>query len=139
MATVARHRPPAIGLPYQRTRPPGTIMNQGQVAKSRRGFSDQYYDNIEVHPVLEQPRLIFYSAAQPIIRWGHNRNVRTMMTAGMRLLGRWAYVGIQVGQFRDRQKIAGPQSRPWTYSSPQFQSGPGVSRTVRLSGPTVGR
>lgn len=139
MATVARARPPAVGMPYARMRPAGTIIGGGKTVKSVNGFNYQYYDELQVPTILEQPKLIFYGAAQPFYRPGHQRNVRTRMAAGARFLGRWIYVGYQMAQFRDRGKTAGVQNRPWTYQTPMFQTGPGPSRTVRVTGPTVGR
>ena len=143
MAAPIRIRPPAIGQDgsYFRLRPHETITRNGpRIPRSVRGFGYHYDDIVQINPVLEQPKLIFYSIAQPIIRWGHRRFVRAAtdgglhgQRAGARFFGRWAYVGIQMAQFRDRGKTAGVQSRPWTYRVPPWTSGAPASRTVDLS------
>lgn len=144
MAAPIRLRPPAIGQagyvrgrPHEWTRKGGVLLMPS--ARSRRGFDLHWDDIVQVNPVLEQPKLIFYSLAQPIIRWGHRRFVRAAtdgglhgMRAGPRFLGRWAYVGIQMAQFRDRGKTAGAQGRPFTYRVGPSQVTPGPQRTVDL-------
>lgn len=146
MAAPIRRGPPAIGLPHERNRPRLGVTTEPVQTRatfvpsplSVRGFQYHYDDIIQVNPVLEQPKLIFYSLAQPIIRWGHRRFVRPLSTgaygmrAGPRFFGRWAYVGIQLAQFRDRGKTAGVQGRPFTYSYPPPQGGPGSQRTQSL-------
>jgi len=137
MAAPIRRGPPDIGIPgYVRGRPPGSLNTS---VRSVRGFQYHYDDLLQVNPVLEQPKLIFYSLAQPIIRWGHRRFVRPPwdgglhgQRAGARFFGRWAYVGIQLAQFRDRGKTAGVQGRPFTYSYPPPQGGAGGQRTQSL-------
>lgn len=136
MAAPIRLRPPAVGIVgYQRGRPPATFVPS---PRSILGFQYHYDDIIQVNPVLEQPKLIFYSLAQPLIRWGHRRFVRPLlaaqygMRAGPRFAGRWAAIGIQVAQFRDRGKTAGVQGRPFTYNYPPWMMGPGPDRTVQL-------
>lgn len=155
MAAPIRLRPPAIGAPViygtadapagagrsSGRRPLSTIVGtpRGQSRRSIRGFQYHYDDIVQVNPVLEQPKLIFYSLAQPIIRWGHRRFVRAAtdgglhgMRAGPRFLGRWAYVGVQMAQFRDRGKTAGVMGRPFTYRVPPWTSASPAARTVDL-------
>lgn len=135
MATMRNKRPPAQSLEGLPGRPPATFV---PATRSTRGFTYQWIDTTQVNPVMEQPRLVLNSAAQPFVRWGHRRFVRTHMRASMPLLGRFAYIGTMLNRYLERNKIAGVQSRGVTYSTPAPNKGPGPGRTVRL-GPPVGR
>lgn len=136
MASMRMKRPPPAQMPTPPGQPAGTFVRS---PKSVRGFSYQWIDTEVVQPVHEQPRLVLNSAAQPLVRWGHRRIVRTHMRASMPLQGRWAFVGTLVNRFLQRAKISGVQSRGVTYSYSPWQTGAGAGRTVILRGPTVGR
>jgi hypothetical protein len=136
MATMRNLRPPVRPMPVVVGRPAATFVAS---PKSTRGFTYQWIDYTQVNPVLEQPRLDFTSAAQPFIRWGHRRIVRTHMAATPPFGGRFTFVGLMMNRFLERDKMSGQQSRGFTYAYQPFQPGPGPSRTVRLRAPSVGR
>jgi hypothetical protein len=136
MATMRSKRPPAQSIPIVEGRPPATFVAS---PRSTRGFSYQWIDTTTVPPVLEQPRLILNSAAQPFVRWGHRRYVRTHMRASLPFTGRFAFAGAMMNRFLERNKQAGVQSRGTTYAWTPPPTGPGPSRTVQLRGPSVGR
>jgi hypothetical protein len=88
-------------------------------------FVYRWLDTIQINAAPEQPRLVFNSAAQPIIRWGYRRMVRTLMAAAPRFYGRWFYAGTQVNQFVARGRMTGVTTRQGTtYLAPRFQTGP---------------
>jgi hypothetical protein len=109
----------------------------GNVDTTGRQFQTTWQDRIQVNPAHEQPRLIFYSGAQPFIRWGLMRRfVRTFMAASPRFQGRWAYIGLLERQYTERARMSGniAMRRP-TYVYPRFQTGP---RIVTRLGPRSG-
>ena len=88
-------------------------------------FLYHWIDMLQINPAVEQPRLVFNSGAQPIIRWGYRRFVRTFMAAAPRFYGRWFFAGTQVNQFVARGRMTGVITRQGTtYVSPRFQTGP---------------
>jgi hypothetical protein len=88
-------------------------------------FLYRWIDTVQINPASEQPKLVFNSAAQPIIRWGYRRIVRTLMAAGPRFYGRWFYAGTQINQFVARGRMTGVTTRRGTtYLAPRFQTGP---------------
>lgn len=95
-------------------------------------FQTVWQDRIQINPVTEQPRLIFYSGAQPFIRWGAvRRYVRTFMTASARFQGRWAYVGFIQRNYAERARLSGNISAARrTYILQRPSSGP---RSVNLN------
>ena len=109
----------------------------GADAGSVTGTPFQYVwqDRIQVPPAHEQPRLLFYSGAQPLIRWGLNRRyVRTFMSASPRFQGRWAFVGYIQRHFAERARMTGvPNRYARTYSYRIPSSGPGP-RAIPLQG-----
>jgi hypothetical protein len=150
MATMVR-RPPARFFLYDEPEglsgrvsgaTGGSVVDQAKVYGGAKGgsvahdlpvFAHVTSDFIQLNPAHEQPRLIFNSGAQPIIRWGFRRFVRTFMTAGPRFYGRWFYSGLQMNQFVQRGRVTGIPGRLGTsYYTPRFQSGP---RVVVLGGP----
>jgi hypothetical protein len=94
-----------------------------------------WQDRVDVPPVSEQPKLIFVSGAQPLVRWGLMRRFsRTYMTASPRFQGRWAYVGFIQRHFTDRARMTGVATRQGTtYVVPRVGTGPGT-RAIRLGG-----
>lgn len=96
-------------------------------------FQTVWQDRIQVNPATEQPRLIFYSGAQPFIRWGAvRRYVRTFMAASARFQGRWAYVGFVQRNYTERARLSGNISAARrTYVLQRPSSGP---RSVQLNG-----
>lgn len=98
-------------------------------------FSYVWQDRVQVNPAHEQPKLIFNSGAQPLIRWGLNRRyVMTHMTASPRFRGRWAYVGFILRQYTERPRITGVATRRGTtYILPRVGTGPGP-RGIPLGG-----
>lgn len=107
---------------------------RGQIDKATTPpFQTVWQDRIQVNPVSEQPRLIFYSGAQPFIRWGAvRRYVRTFMTASARFQGRWAYVGFIQRRYTERPRLTGnPSAARATYVLQRPSSGP---RSVMLNG-----
>ena len=136
MASMRMKRPQAASRPVVPGRPPAFFVPS---PKSIRGFTYTWIDQTTVPPVNEPPRLVVNSLAQPFLRWGHRRIVRTHMHASMPFQGRWAFAGKMLGRFVERPKLAGVQSRPWTYGYTPASSAPGASRTAILRGPQVGR
>jgi hypothetical protein len=102
----------------------------GKVNPAFPNFLYRWIDIIQVNPASEQPRLIYNSGAQPIIRWGYRRFVRTFMAASPRNMGRWFYAGTTVNQFVARGRMTGVTTmrRP-ANTYPRFQTGP---RTIQL-------
>jgi hypothetical protein len=96
------------------------------LADTRLGsFLYRWIDTLQINAAAEPPRLVWNSGAQPIVRWGWRRFVRTFMAAGPRFSGRWFYAGTQVNQFVARGRMTGVTvRRGTTYISPRFQSGP---------------
>lgn len=88
----------------------------------RTMFQYVWQDRVQVNPAHEQPRLIFYSGAQPLIRWGMLRRfTRTFMAASPRFQGRWLYVGFIQRHYTERARMTGmPSRRGTTYVSPVF-------------------
>lgn len=110
----------------------------GSTADGALGQAFQYtwQDRIQVNPAHEQPKLIFYSGAQPFIRWGAVRRfVRTFMAASPRFQGRWAYVGFMQRHYAERPRLTGiPGRLGSTYVYTPATAGPG-NRGIRLGGP----
>lgn len=95
-------------------------------------FHTTYLDFLQLNPAHEQPKLIFNSGAQPIIRWGVRRFVRTYMSAGPRFLGRYAYVGVLIRTYTERTRMTGVVTRQGTtYRYPRPRVGP---RVIQLGG-----
>lgn len=93
-------------------------------------FVTYWLDLLQINPAHEQPKLIYYSGAQPFTRWGVRRIVRTFMSASPRFGGRWAYVGYVNKQYTERSRMAGMKSRQGTtYAYPRFAVRP---RTIQL-------
>jgi hypothetical protein len=94
-------------------------------------FEYRWQDPVQVNPAHEQPRLIFYSGAQPFSRWGQLRRwTRTFMAASPRFQGRWAYVGFIQRHYAERARLTGnPSAMRASYVYPQFFQGP---RTIQL-------
>lgn len=94
-----------------------------------------WQDRVQVNPAHEQPKLIFYSGAQPLVRWGLNRRYsRTFMAASPRFFGRWAYVGFQQRFYAERPRLTGVATRQGkTYVMARPSSGPGP-RAIPLGG-----
>ena len=90
-------------------------------------FQYTWQDRVQVNPAHEQPKLLFSSGAQPLIRWGLNRRyVRTFMSASPRFQGRWAYVGYILRQYTERPRLTGVATRLGsTYVYPRVSTGPG--------------
>ena len=102
----------------------------GTTTPGGRPFLYKILDLVQINPAHEQPRLVFNSGGQPIIRWGFRRYSRTFMTAGPRFYGRWFYLGQQMNQFVARPRITGVPTRlGTTYSVPPFIAGP---RAIQL-------
>src|SRR5438034_6745426 len=59
----------------------------GNAAPRFPSFLYRWIDTMQINAAPEQPRLVFNSAAQPIIRWGYRRFVRTFMAAPPPLCG----------------------------------------------------
>lgn len=101
---------------------------QAMLGKPRPGLRSFLYawlDSIQINPAHEQPKLVFNSGAQPIIRWGYRRIVRTFMAAGPRFYGRWFFAGVIQNQFVARGRMTGVNTRQGTtYLAPRFQTGP---------------
>jgi hypothetical protein len=93
----------------------------------------QLFQNI--NPAHEQPKLIFYSGAQPFtVGMQLRRFSRTRMTASPRFQGRWAYVGLLERQYTERGRMTGvPTRQGTTYAYPRFVTAP---RVVQLGGKT---
>jgi hypothetical protein len=90
-------------------------------------FLYRWIDTVQINPASEPPRIVWNSGAQPIIRWGFRRIVRTFMAAGPRMYGRWFYAGVQINNFVARGRVTGvPQRLGTSYSYPRFQTGPRV-------------
>ncbi len=88
-------------------------------------FLYRWLDTIQINAANEQPKLVWNSGAQPIIRWGYRRIVRTFMAAGPRFYGRWVFAGTIRNQFVARGRMTGvPTRQGTTYASPRFQTGP---------------
>lgn len=91
----------------------------------------------QVNPAHEQPKLIFYSGAQPFtVGMQLRRFSRTRMTASPRFEGRWAYVGFLERQYTERGRMTGvPTRQGTTYAYPRFVTAP---RVVQLGAKGVG-
>ena len=88
-------------------------------------FLYRWIDTIQINAAHEQPKLVWNSGAQPIIRWGYRRFVRTFMAVSPRFYGRWFFAGTQVNQFVMRGRMTGVTTRQGTtYLTPRFQTGP---------------
>lgn len=150
MSALTR-RPPAREIVWPRLAGPSDIQHYAGVdqAKSYRGASAGsvdvrqvirffWQDLLQINPVREQPRLLLSSAAQPIVRTGHNRRFsRTYMSASPRFFGRWAFVGTVQRQYTERTRISGfPMRTGTTYTYPRFKVSP---RTIALSGAGGGK
>src|SRR4029077_10667172 len=97
---------------------------------TQRALDVDTLDLQQINPAHEQPKLIYYSGAQPIIRWGWRRFVRTFMSASPRFRGRWFYVGIIQRQYTERARMTGVTTRQGTsYSYARFKISP---RTIPL-------
>jgi len=109
--------------------------NFGPSGFTQRAMAWWWQDRVQAPPVPEQPRLIYVSGAQPLVRWGLNRRYsRTYMTAAPRFQGRWAYVGFIQRHFADRARMTGVATRQGTtYMVPRVGTGPGT-RGIRLGG-----
>jgi len=98
------------------------------LGNQRPGFPTFLYkwiDTIQINPAVEQPKLVWNSGAQPIIRWGYRRFVRTFMAAAPRFYGRWFYAGVDMNKFVQRGRMTGVTTRRGTtYIAPRFQTGP---------------
>jgi hypothetical protein len=92
-----------------------------------------WQDLLQVNPAHEQPKLIWYSGAQPFVRMGAMRRwSRTFMSASPRFQGRWAYIGLLERQYTERARMTGVATRlGTTYVYPRFVTGP---RAVQLGG-----
>lgn len=104
-------------------------------AVTNRPFEYTWQDRVQVNPAHEQPKLIFNSGAQPLIRWGLARRfVRTFMSASPRFQGRWAYVGYIQRHYTERARLTGNPSRLGrTYVMRRPSTGPGP-RAINLGG-----
>lgn len=116
----------------------GTIdsaKNYGSSTTTQLPIDVQWQDRLQVNPAREQPRLVFYSGAQPLIRWGLNRRyTRTFMSASPRFQGRWAYVGFIMRHYTERARMTGVATRQGvTYVMPRVGTGPGP-RAIPLGG-----
>lgn len=102
---------------------------------SRTAIEYEWQDRVQVNPAHEQPKLLFSSGAQPLIRWGLNRRYsRTFMAASPRFQGRWAFVGFIQRNFAERARITGVATRKGTtYVVPRVGTGPGP-RGIQLGG-----
>lgn len=104
------------------------LYGRAMLGKPRAGmptFLYRWLDTIQINPVNEQPKLVFNSGAQPIIRWGYRRFVRTFMAAAPRFYGRWFFAGVDTNKFVQRGRMTGVTTRRGTtYLSPRFQTGP---------------
>lgn len=109
----------------------------GTVALDALGRAIQYVwqDRVQVNPAHEQPKLIFSSGAQPLIRWGLMRRYsRTFMAASPRFQGRWAYVGYIQRHYTERPRLTGVATRlGQTYRYQVPSAGPGP-RAIPLGG-----
>lgn len=101
----------------------------------RTNIQYTWQDRVQVPPAHEQPKLIFSSGAQPLIRWGLMRRFsRTYMAASPRFQGRWAYVGFIQRHFTERARITGVATRQGqTYVQPRMGTGLGP-RAIQLGG-----
>lgn len=88
-----------------------------------------------VNPAHEQPKLIYYSGAQPFtVGMQLRRFSRTFMAASPRFTGRWAYVGLLQRQYTERARLRGvPTRQGTTYAYPRFTTAP---RAIQLGGKT---
>jgi hypothetical protein len=97
----------------------------GNPRPSIASFLYRWIDTIQINAAHEQPKLVWNSGAQPIIRWGYRRFVRTFMAAAPRFYGRWFFAGTQANQFVMRGRMTGVTTRRGTtYLTPRFQTGP---------------
>jgi hypothetical protein len=103
------------------------------VTDPRERIDYTWQDRVQVNPAHEQPRLVFYSGAQPLIRWGLMRRFsRTYMSASPRFFGRWAFVGFQQRFYTERARLTGVRTRQGkTYILPRVGTGPGP-RAIQL-------
>jgi hypothetical protein len=101
----------------------------------RTNIQYTWQDRVQVNPAHDQPKLIFNSGAQPLIRWGLMRRFsRTYMAASPRFRGRWAYVGYIQRFYTDRPRMTGVATRQGkTYIVPRVGTGPGP-RAIPLGG-----
>lgn len=140
-------RPPARIVPRERLQGPSNRQSFGAVdqhkdASFHRGdlsgiqlpvtIGTPYIQ--QINPVPEVPKLINYSAAQPVTIWGWRRYTRTHMSAGPRFLGRWVAVGAIIRAYTERGRMTGVATRQGvTYSVPRYKVSPGT-RTIPLGG-----
>jgi hypothetical protein len=107
----------------------GDDLHRGSTT-TQEGLGIVTLDTQQINPALEQPKLIYTSGAQPIIRWGWRRFVRTYMSASPRFRGRWFYVGIIQRQYTERARMTGVSTRQGTsYAYGRFKISP---RTIPL-------
>jgi len=143
----------SVAAPNERFAPPGDILTPARdIGRQTFGAADQtknfslqqandlpivypWQDRVQVNPAHEQPKLIFTSGAQPLIRWGLMRRYsRTFMSASPRFMGRWAYVGFIQRHYTERARMTGVATRQGkTYIVPRVGTGPGP-RGIVLGG-----
>jgi hypothetical protein len=147
----------SVAAPNERFAPPGDFATPARdLGRQSFGATDQtkafahgsagsfdrreridytWQDRVQVNPAHEQPRLVFYSGAQPLIRWGLMRRFsRTYMSASPRFFGRWAYVGFIQRHYTERARLTGVRTRQGkTYVLPRVGTGPGP-RAIVLGG-----
>ena len=113
------------------------LFGRGQAGSSdfRTNIQYTWQDRVQVPPAHDQPKLIFSSGAQPLVRWGLMRRFsRTYMAASPRFQGRWFYVGYIQRFYADRARITGVATRQGkTYVQPRMGTGPGP-RAIQLGG-----
>lgn len=148
----------SVAAPNERFAPPGDYptpardlgrQTYGAVDQTKRfGFAQAgsidgrsqieylWQDRVQVNPAHEQPKLIFTSGAQPLIRWGLMRRYsRTFMAASPRFMGRWAYVGFIQRHYTERARMTGVATRQGTtYIVPRVGTGPGPRAVVLGNG-----
>lgn len=115
----------------------GAVVDTNKGADLRRGSSTtqlplqvRTLDTEQINPAHEQPKLIYTSGAQPFIRWGWRRYVRTFMSASPRFQGRWFYIGVIQRQYTERARMTGVATRQGTsYTYRRFKVSP---RTIPL-------
>lgn len=83
-----------------------------------------YDDILQAPPVLEQPKLVFNSVFQPLVRWGFRRSRRTYMRASTPLTGRWVSVGAIINKHFLQPRMTGVTTRQagggYAYSYPRL-------------------
>lgn len=149
MANLNRKRGPAVSVLPERTGSwPRSVplhfkeVDRHKIYDTRRldaGWFDFWrstvLDILQIPPVLEQPKLIYNSGFQPIVRWGFRHWNRAHLVSTPRFRERYVLVGHLVKQPAGRRRMQGITTREagggYVYVYPQFFTG---QRAVQLGG-----